>query len=430
MLSRRSGTGVDLPDFLETRIEEDTLVAYPPRTDFANLRFTVISVTKDGREIAGAGERLIRGQAAESRAELHGGNGRVWYHVAEPTSEGGNQIFLWMHPALFTAHASSQPPQLIAESLGSLPRFMFPRTIFALALFSVFIVCHAADNKDERPIEPAKLASLIKQADKIIVFDSPMKDANVLFSSTTPKDVAEFNDALTVEPPKGWFHCMCIGTPAVRLYRGDTELALITNHHGRSVRCSLWTSDAMLKDPEKWLQWFDARNMPKPRKEVEDMAARARQGEVSYTRWLGAMPKSVRPLWARLTRDAISPNVKPLRAALAKEFPDTRQRILALFTWYGSGDGPWSGFPSYESAAEELLLDISTSDLIAAAQADNLTERQLEGAARLFSGWDFSQRRPDDRKTLPAALKKKLLEHSLKSTDDDKLGRAKSAFAQ
>ncbi len=252
----------------------------------------------------------------------------------------------------------------------------------------------------------------------------------MLFSSTAPKDIAEFNDALTVAPPKGYFHCMCIGTPAVRLYRGDTELVLVTNHHGRSVRCSLWTSDAMLKDPERWLQWFDARKMPEPRKEVDDMTARAKQGEISYARWLASMPKSVRPLWERATRDEISPNVKPLRTALAKEFPDTRQRVLSLFTWYGSGDGPCSGFPSYESAAEELLLDIPTADLIAAAQIDNLTQEQLEGAARLFGGWDFSQRRPNDRKALPAALKKKLLDHSLKSTDDDKLGGAKNAFAQ
>lgn len=40
------------------------------------------------------------------------------------------------------------------------------------------------------------------------------------------------------------------------------------------------------------------------------------------------------------------------------------------------------------------------------------------------------QRRPDDRKALLAALKKRLLDHSLKSADDDKLRRAKHAFAQ
>ena len=90
-------TAIDLPGFLETRVEDDTLVAFPPRSDFANLRFTVISVTKDGREVAGAGERVIREKATESKAELHEGNGRVWYHVAEPASEGsvGSLMHYW-----------------------------------------------------------------------------------------------------------------------------------------------------------------------------------------------------------------------------------------------------------------------------------------------------------------------------------------------
>ena len=81
-------TKIDLPDFLETRVEDDTLVAFPPRTNFANLRFTVISVTKDGREVASAGERVIRDKAAESKEELHEGTGRVWYQTTEPASEG------------------------------------------------------------------------------------------------------------------------------------------------------------------------------------------------------------------------------------------------------------------------------------------------------------------------------------------------------
>jgi hypothetical protein len=91
------GTAIDLPDFLETRIEDDTLVAYPPRTGFVNLRFTVISVTKKGQEVAGAGEKLIREKAAESKAELHEGNGRVWYRATEPASEGspGSRMHYW-----------------------------------------------------------------------------------------------------------------------------------------------------------------------------------------------------------------------------------------------------------------------------------------------------------------------------------------------
>ena len=75
-------------------------------------------------------------------------------------------------------------------------------------------------------------------------------------------------------------------------------------------------------------------------------------------------------------------------------------------------------------------LDFPTPELIAVASRSDLTEPELEGAARLFAGWDFGRRRPDDRKLLPADLKKKLLEHSLKTSDEDKIGRARHAFGE
>jgi hypothetical protein len=92
-----NGTVIDLPDFLDTRIEDGTLIAYPPDTDFANLRFTVITLTKDGHEVASAGENLIRERAAKSAAELHEGQDRVWYHETQPSSEGtpGSLMHYW-----------------------------------------------------------------------------------------------------------------------------------------------------------------------------------------------------------------------------------------------------------------------------------------------------------------------------------------------
>lgn len=153
-----------------------------------------------------------------------------------------------------------------------------------------------------------------------------------------------------------------------------------------------------------------------------------RQAEEAAERWMAAMPKPIAPLWEKAFPNGPDPDLREIRAAIAREYPDTRQRVLTLFAWFGSGAGPWSGFPSYESVAEDLLLDIPTADLVAAARSEGLTEPQLEGAARLFGGWDFGQRRPEDRKSLPADLKKKLLDHSLKSTDQDKLRRARSAF--
>lgn len=297
-----------------------------------------------------------------------------------------------------------------------------------LAFTLVAFLAGCGRKQENRPVEPEKLIALIKQADRIVVLDSPQKDAEILFSSNEPKDIAEFSDALTVNVPKHEFHCACIGTEAILLYRGETILTSITNHHGQSVRCSLWKSDAKIKDQEKWLAWFDARKIPEPRQEVEEANVRAEESAIAYRRWQAAMPKSIQPIWEKSRTQWGDPDPKPLGVALAKEFPEVRSRALALFAWYGSGEGPWSGFPAYETAAEKLLLGFPTADLVAAAQTENLTTAQTEGAARLLGGWSFWKLRPDDSKKLPAALKAKLLEHALKSTDEFKQNRAKYAF--
>ena len=280
-----------------------------------------------------------------------------------------------------------------------------------------------------REVDIAGLKVGIAQADRITVTRYP-ESTRVIFDSDKREDITAFAEALQiVQPEPGTsFHCMCVGFPAVRLYRGETELVLITNHHGRSVRTSLWSSDAMLQDVERWLRWFDERGMPGPRREVEEAAKRAKESEIAYERWQLAMPVCLRPLWRPDINWDQPREVKPIRKAMRDAFPDSRKRALALFAWYGSGMGPWSGFPAYESGAADLLLDLPVPVLIAAAEDPSLSEAQLEGAARLFAGWDFYKRH--GRPILPKALGKKLLEYSLHSSDADRIERAKRAFTQ
>lgn len=171
---------------------------------------------------------------------------------------------------------------------------------------------------------------------------------------------------------------------------------------------------------------LSANNVPLSRSGME-LEAEREQFEVAESRWLAAMPSALKSLWSPVLKGGLKPNLDPLRAALSTEFPDERTRILALYAWFGSGEGPWSGFPSYEMVAEELLLDFHTEALIKAAEASG-SAQQLEGAARLFGGWEFSQRRPSDLARLPPDLKQRLLTHSLKSTDEDKRSRARHAF--
>lgn len=167
--------------------------------------------------------------------------------------------------------------------------------------------------------------------------------------------------------------------------------------------------------------------------DIVEMIKREREAaskrNVAEARWLAATPKSL--LHVKTQGDGISPtpDLTPYRKPLENEFPDKTSRTLALLHWFGSGEGPWSGFYACEMTPERLLLHYPTIELLKAIESTSLTETQTEGAARFFSGNDFDKQRPEDLKTLPANLKKKLLEHSMKSKDKDKRGRAKRAFS-
>ena len=312
-----------------------------------------------------------------------------------------------MGPARNAAHAGRLTAALIVAGLAG-------------------CVAAEAGHRELHPVNAAQLSALIRQADRIVVFERPFAGSHAIFTSTERKDIEEFDNALRVAPDPDDHSCLCADILTVRLYRGDTELVTLTNHHGRYVGGSIWSQGALVTDPDRWLAWFSSHGMPQAREEFDAEAAAEKQSRLDYARWVAAAPVHARPF---LAEEIHGVDTNGLREALANEFPDRRDRIVALFGWFGSGAEPWSGFPANESIPEDYLLELPTADLIAAANRADLSDPQLEGAARLFGGWPFSNQRPQALKSLPPALKKKLLVHSLKSSDPDKLARARRAFA-
>jgi len=302
------------------------------------------------------------------------------------------------------------------------------RSIFVLVvLLPLIAVMVVALRPDGIAAQPSDLAELIDSADKLVVLEQPGNESTVQFESSNRRDLDELKAAIRVNHPDEYMHCMCDGTPAIVLYAKGKAIGQITNHHAKLIRCSLWKSDAELMDAESFLKWFDARSIFGPRREFVTGLDRERESTEHDRKWVKAMPESLKPLWPEATQ-SFRPDITPLKEALAAQFTNPQDRILALFTWYGSGAGPWSGFPAYEDIAETLLLDYTTQELLAAVKGKDLTEAQTEGVARLFGGWTFSKRSPDDAKLLPAELKDRLLKHSLTSTDEDKRARAQNAF--
>lgn len=272
-----------------------------------------------------------------------------------------------------------------------------------------------------------KLQSAIDRADKVVVYDtSDISTERQIYSSSDKTDLSSLRSSITIEPPGQWFQCACMPSTVLRLYRHDKKIGELAVFGGTTLRFPKWASDARIENTETWFEWFDKRGITAPRKEFEEETARAQQAQAAEDRWMRAMPDSLRPLWATVvSRDPIGKyDTAALDAALTQEYPDLHTRILRLMAWYGSGAGPWSGYPAYESVAEQMLLEYPTSELVLAVAGQHLSENEMEGAARLFGSWD----RPSDNALIPPDLKRNLLEHSLKSPNEDKQARAKHAF--
>jgi hypothetical protein len=279
-----------------------------------------------------------------------------------------------------------------------------------------------------RPVSSERLASLIGNANRVVVTESPFQDAKKLFESRDRKDLDALSKALEVTESDELFHCMCIGTPAIYIYKDEELLTEVTNHHGQSVRCTLWSSDACIKNVEVWLKWFDDRKIDGPRLEVNKRRKNDEQSHIARKKWIAAMPKGLDRFWESSLGQFGDVDTKPLAKALRASIPKRDDQILALLRWFGSGAGPWSGYPTYEQAAETLLLEYQLSEIISCVEIKNLSAEQIEGAARFLGGWHFAQKHPKGSDQLPVEIKKALLEHVRYTKDEDKLERAKNAF--
>lgn len=109
------------------------------------------------------------------------------------------------------------------------------------------------------------LREILTSADRIVVRSDPTNSSETLFESTDKKDLVDLWGSLALEPPTGWFHGMCAGTPALYVYDHGPERVRLTNHHGLSIRCSFPSLDApnralqMARDLLPAVQLFRAR---------------------------------------------------------------------------------------------------------------------------------------------------------------------------
>lgn len=280
----------------------------------------------------------------------------------------------------------------------------------------------------------AALDSLMDQVRAVRVYKEgchgdALLSNDVVLEVDEPADIESLRVAMRIiDGPRG--HCMCFGRPTLEMLAADrSRLALLSIQHGHAIRWNHWADDASLIDGRLLLEWLAQRGVLEPLRDFKAQEATQQKSQQDWERWLAAMPSALVPVWSGDLGEYGAVDVIPLRAALERGIPDEGARILALLEWFGTGAGPWSGFPSYEMAAEELLLGYSTARIIEAVESTQLSLAQLEGTARLFAGWSFHKQWPQGLRELPKALRKALWLHVKDTQDNDKRTRAVRAFA-
>jgi len=274
-----------------------------------------------------------------------------------------------------------------------------------------------------------ELYDMIDEADTIKVIE-PYELKRVLFSSSNKEDIKSFKEALTLVrlKPDEYYSLACIGSPVIYFYKNKKELTHILVRGSTNVGYETWPSDVPIKYLDKWLEWFDKRGMTMLREDVEREEKLIREGEIALKKWKEAVPDCFKKDWIDNLRPRYlgeKVNVETLNNKFKSCNPDKFKRILVLLKWYGSGKGPWSGYPSYEEDAEKMLLKYSTKDILDTVKSASLSNVQKEGLARLFAGYYFRKQRKDK---IPKKIKYMLWEYIKTTKDKDKLERAKHAF--
>ena len=250
---------------------------------------------------------------------------------------------------------------------------------------------------------------------------------------TDSASLAELAAALRIVDADEFGHVLSIGEHHLELWAGDQHVHTLELLYWDTIRwTSVWKSDAQLAEPRRFEDWLLRHGIPDARDCREENEKREAEWLRSTENWERAMPPSLSPLWPDRLGDGpgnMSPaDVDAAEALLQAAVPDPVARVRALYEWFGSGKGPWSGYPSYEGAAEQLLLSYPIEVLLAALDASTDNPTALYGAARLFGGWDFGQTRRADRKRCPEPLRQRMLDAVIWHGNRDNLGRFRSAF--
>jgi hypothetical protein len=265
------------------------------------------------------------------------------------------------------------------------------------------------------------------------VFPARSETPSVLLT-VAELELASLREVLRLSPGPGP-HCMCAGD--MELVVIGRQQATITLHHGYTIRWpGPWDwSDAALADPDAFIGWLAARGVTRYADENAQRRDAALQRERQRERWLAAAPQYLRD-WLpaleetstgmprRLNEEDVNECLAVLRATIGND----DEIAVALLRWFGSGAGPWSGFPCYEDVPEALLVGLGTRQVLSSVASRPIDEPTLGGLARYFGSHEHRKKRRVDLRTVPAELRDRMVALLVRQGDEGNVERLRSAI--
>jgi hypothetical protein len=185
---------------------------------------------------------------------------------------------------------------------------------------------------------------------------------------------------------------MCLGDSTFRFSDAGQVLATDALHHAQALRWEGWEDDRNLVDGQGLAEWLAAHGFDKPLKDLQASRVRAAAETAMERAWSEAVPGSVTHLLPRMLATGKSGTVPvdllvELRQAMARAWPDDRDRCRELMAWYGAGTGRYSGYPVYEEIPGTLLSEMSVATVVQVLQLRHDDESAWRGAVRHLAAW-------------------------------------------
>ncbi len=250
-----------------------------------------------------------------------------------------------------------------------------PRTL-CLLLLSALISALPLRATEEAPDPAKQLRALLRTTDRIVLVDEFGREkvtapAGVILELKGAELTASLGD--TVEISGIGMHCLCLTSPSICFYKGDSYRFAMTLHHSKNLRCKdgPWDGDAVMTDEsaKRFREWFAqhgfdgfVRGEAIGRKQAAEQTAR-------NERFLAALPAAARDLVPTEPYTLGQIETADRAQRIAAMFDSRRAFILAC--WRGLGELSHWDF-QVRRAQEEFIvgvLGIATAPELADALA-------------------------------------------------------------